>query len=260
MGRLKGRNNFKNVVHPLKTADPKAAKQKVKRQEREGEKVAAPAGLPAGWTAERFVVTEGKNKGKNFLRFNSADGKHRHCATITQAIKKDAADKGYDAQPLIEKYRQAATERSTKNQQELAKSTAGEEKAVEAFRAKYGGALEREMVGHLPGWTLDARTVARTGQKLTVYKSLEGGLSFSKLKDVEAKLGSMVLAGKDIPGVAQAREKAKQEREKGAGAGKGKKNRRKHVRKNKTTKASAMAVDKVERNKPKKTITKKKQK
>merc|ERR1712098_627258 len=75
-----------------------------------------------------------------------------------------------------------------------------DEKAVEAFRAKHGR-LDRETVGHLPGWSLETFTVqahseGNFSQKATRYKGPKGE-SLVLLKQVEALLGAHVIAGTD---------------------------------------------------------------
>lgn len=183
----------------LTAAERRAAKEALRNQEA-GQKVAPPAGLPAGWTAEKHTYLSGKYKGKSYLRFASGDGKHRDVCTVSQAIRRDAADKGYDPAPALqacEAKRQADADSRKKSQkQDVEQGMTGEQRAAEAFRAKHGR-LDRAAVQHLPKWSLEVYVVdERTGQKATRYKG-PGGESFTMLKQVEAHFGVLIIAGAD---------------------------------------------------------------
>lgn len=211
MGRCSGKKNngqkapklfiklgdLKNKVEEAKKA--KAAKKEAWAAS--GVKVESPIGLPAGWIAEKFVHESGLKKGKPYLRFRSSDGKHKEVCTVTKAIKLHAVDHGLDEKALLEDYEK----RRTAAQAAAPSARERDQKAVEAFRAKYG-ALDRATIAYLPGWSLDSRETGNAGQVATSFRSPEGEVLPGPYQ-VEVMLGKAVLNGAEVKGVAEAREK-----------------------------------------------------
>eukprot|EP00929_Paragymnodinium_shiwhaense_P005343 TRINITY_DN10716_c0_g1_i1.p1 TRINITY_DN10716_c0_g1~~TRINITY_DN10716_c0_g1_i1.p1 ORF type:complete len:280 (-),score=110.91 TRINITY_DN10716_c0_g1_i1:70-909(-) len=214
MGRCSGKGRSGHVAPKMfirqgdlksKIEEAKKAKEAKKQAwAASGVKVASPAGLPAGWLAEQFIHgISSRHKGKPFLRFRSEDGKHKDVCTVKKAIELHAADKQLDVKALLEDYEK----RKADAQASKPAPKAGEKAAVEAFRAKHG-ALDRATIAYLPGWTLDSRESGNSGQLLTTFKSPEGEV-FKTPQQVEAKLGKDMMSGKEVAGVAEAREKGK---------------------------------------------------
>jgi len=196
MGKQKGKHSFSGGG--MGSIIPKAKEVKAPREKsvKKGEKVAAPEGLPAGWIAEKFAPLTGKP----YLRFSSADGKHKDVSTVTAAIRKDAADKGYAAEPAIQQHQKRQEEAQ---RQKAPREDDEQQKAIDAFRAKHGF-LAHATVAHLDGWEMETRVIEKTGQKKWAFKGPDGTVC-TMLKEVEAALGKQVLAGKEVEGLAEAR-------------------------------------------------------
>lgn len=268
MGRCSGKGRSGHVAPKttyikqgdLKNKVEEAKKAKLAKKEAwaaSGQQVESPIGLPAGWVAEKFVHESGLKKGKPYLRFRSLDGKHKELCTVSKAIKMHAADNGLDEKALLEDYEK----RRNAAQAAKPKVHESEEKAVEAFRAKYGGPLDRATIAHLPGWSLDSRSTGNSDQVMTTYRSPTGEV-FLGTRQVEVLLGKDVLSGKGVAGVVEAREKGKAAPPSFKGRTSAKKVRQHKPRKErialKKKRAGDMEVDAGKPSLVKKTINKKK--
>lgn len=222
-----GGGSFGVPASKIKTAaERKAERQAARVPAQDGEKAPAPFGLPAGWTATKHTYHSGKYKGKTYFRFIDAAKKYadKNVCTVTQAIRKDAADKGSDPKLALDKLEAHRLETEKKSKE--GGSAAKEQKAVEAFRAKYGR-LDRNTVCHLPGWSSETYLLdplknsnvhnfefqPDVGQKATRYNGPKGE-KFNQIRQVEALLGAAVLAGSDgelTAAIARAKEMGKEE-------------------------------------------------
>ena len=75
-------------------------------------------GLPAGWEVIRKIYQTGAHAGKEYIRYNSADGTRRNLCTPKQVLKAHAEMTGTDEQEVLEAYMKRKQDLEAARQQE----------------------------------------------------------------------------------------------------------------------------------------------
>eukprot|EP00933_Yihiella_yeosuensis_P053849 TRINITY_DN5214_c0_g1_i3.p1 TRINITY_DN5214_c0_g1~~TRINITY_DN5214_c0_g1_i3.p1 ORF type:complete len:394 (+),score=65.69 TRINITY_DN5214_c0_g1_i3:97-1182(+) len=173
-----------------------------------GKEIPPPKGLPPGWKCIEKVYLSGTKAGQTYVRFDSADGKHKTVLTVPRCIRIHAEENGLDPDEELAKYEAAKEEKKANAAAEREKAgiVKGQkrEEAIDHFRSVHGP-LDGATVMALPGWRGEGKLLENCGQVTAVYYDTDNR-PWKLLKDIEAMFGTKMLAGAtDLPDFDKAR-------------------------------------------------------
>eukprot|EP00930_Biecheleria_cincta_P036063 TRINITY_DN24763_c0_g1_i1.p1 TRINITY_DN24763_c0_g1~~TRINITY_DN24763_c0_g1_i1.p1 ORF type:complete len:541 (+),score=85.75 TRINITY_DN24763_c0_g1_i1:145-1767(+) len=170
--------------------------------------VAMPAGMPDGWIAVEQAYGPGSKKaGTTYVRYRSADGRHRQVMGPKQVVQLHCQDNGIeDWESVYAKYTQALKARQDKDAEERAKEREargqfeGEQRErMIAVSREHFGELSGAIVFGFPGWKCRWDFLPDSQQTPKTFTDPDGR-EWKLLKDLECKFGSMIeSAGGKVP-------------------------------------------------------------
>jgi len=174
--------------------------------------------MPAGWLASEMCYSEASAYfGKTYVRYRSADGKHKHIGNAKQAIILHARDNGLDENAMVEAYQSEVAEKKAmeaalrqEQQQDRGQlKGAAREAAIASFREEHGN-LAGPIVFQFPGWITRWDFLPDCEQVRVTYKDTDGK-EWMLLKDIECDLWHKIQtgSGEHLPSmIEEAKEKA----------------------------------------------------